>query len=251
MSNTIHNLADDVQAELAHLRQQVDGLMTQSISPTVSALAHRAEDAAHTASHAVNAKADELSATVKAQPLAAIAVAAEIGLPDAPVAAALAGFGGVGRRFQRYGEWPAAQGGTFTLIDDYGHHPVEMRAVLAAARGAFPGRRIVLAFQPHRYTRPRDCFADFVEVIQQADAVLLTEVYAAGESRIEGADAAALLQALHAAGFVQAQLVAEVTDLPQALAEQSRDGDVVIVMGAGSIGAVPAQAVELLKGAQP
>jgi len=183
--------------------------------------------------------------------LAAIAVAAEIGLPDVPVAAALAGFGGVGRRFQRYGEWPAAQGGTFTLIDDYGHHPVEMRAVLAAARGAFPGRRIVLAFQPHRYTRTRDCFADFVEVIQQADAVLLTEVYAAGESRIEGADAAALLQALQAAGFAQAQQVADVKALPRALAEQSRDGDVAIVMGAGSIGAVPAQVVELLKGAQP
>lgn len=173
--------------------------------------------------------------------LAAIAVASELELPDAPVLAALANFGGVGRRFERYGELRAADGGLFTLIDDYGHHPVEMAAVLSAARGAFPDRRLVLVFQPHRYTRTRDCFGDFVRVIAQADAALLTEVYAAGEGVIAGADGAALATA---AG---AQFVADVRALPQAIAQQSRDGDVVIVMGAGSIGAVPAQTVELLK----
>ena len=112
--------------------------------------------------------------------LAAVAVATELELPDAPIVKALAGFTGVGRRFQRYGDVPAAGGGVFTLIDDYGHHPVEMAAVIAAARGAFPGRRLVIAFQPHRYTRTRDCFEDFVKVMGSADAVLLTEVYAAG-----------------------------------------------------------------------
>lgn len=171
--------------------------------------------------------------------LAAIAVAREIELPDAPIAAALAKFGGVGRRFQRWGELPALHGGRYTLIDDYGHHPVEMAAVLSAARGAFPGRRLVLAFQPHRYTRTRDCFADFVAVFKQADVVLLSEVYAAGEAPIAGADAAALAAASGAG------LVGGVDALPQAIAAQARDGDVVIVMGAGSIGGVPARCVAL------
>jgi UDP-N-acetylmuramate--alanine ligase len=183
--------------------------------------------------------------------LAAIAVATELELPDAPIAAALAKFDGVGRRFQRYGELPAANGGRFSLIDDYGHHPVEMAAVLSAARGAFPGQRIVLAFQPHRYTRTRDCFEDFVQVLSRADAVLLTEVYAAGESPIVAADGRALVRALRVAGKVEPLFVEQVGALPQAIAEQARDGDVVIVMGAGSIGAVPAQTVELLKDVQP
>jgi UDP-N-acetylmuramate--alanine ligase len=172
--------------------------------------------------------------------LAAIAVATELELPDAPIAAALAKFSGVGRRFQRYGELPAANGGQFTLIDDYGHHPVEMAAVIAAARGAFPGRRLVLAFQPHRFTRTRDCFADFVRVLGTADAILLTEVYSAGETPIAGADGRAL------AAAADAQFVATVAALPQAIAAAARDGDVVIVMGAGSIGGVAAQTVELL-----
>ncbi|QPF75327.1 UDP-N-acetylmuramate--L-alanine ligase [Roseateles sp. DAIF2] len=179
--------------------------------------------------------------------LAAIAVATELELPDAPIAAALAKFGGVGRRFQRYGELRSADGGTFTLIDDYGHHPVEMAAVLSAARGAFPGRRLVLAFQPHRYTRTRDCFEDFVKVIGGADAVLLTEVYAAGEAPIVAADGRALARALRVAGKVEPLFVEDAAALPQTIAEQARDGDVVIVMGAGSIGAVPAATVELLK----
>jgi len=184
--------------------------------------------------------------------LAAIAVATELELPDAPIKAALEKFGGVGRRFQRHGELRSLDGGRFSLIDDYGHHPVEMAAVLSAARGAFPGRRLVLAFQPHRYTRTRDCFEDFVRVISTADAALLTEVYAAGESPIVAADGRALVRALRVAGKLEPLFVESVTGLPQAIAEQTRDGDVVIVMGAGSIGAVPAQTVELLsKDVQP
>ena len=177
--------------------------------------------------------------------LAAIAVATELELPDAPIVAALAKFSGVGRRFQRWGELGAGQGGQFTLVDDYGHHPVEMAAVVAAARGAFPGRRLVLAFQPHRYTRTRDCFEDFVKVMGQADAVLLTEVYAAGEQPIVAADGRSLARALRVAGKVDPVFVDDVADLPQQIIDFARDGDVVIAMGAGSIGAVPARVAEL------
>ncbi|MFN6993036.1 MAG: UDP-N-acetylmuramate--L-alanine ligase [Aquincola tertiaricarbonis] len=178
--------------------------------------------------------------------LAAVAVATELELPDAPIVSALAAFGGVGRRFQRYGELPASEGGEFTLIDDYGHHPVEMAAVVAAARGAFPGRRLVLAFQPHRYTRTRDCFEDFVKVLGTADAVLLTEVYAAGEQPIVAADGRALARALRVAGQVDPVFVDDINELPATIAKQARAGDVVISMGAGSIGAVPAKVVDLL-----
>ena len=178
--------------------------------------------------------------------LAAIAVATELELPDAPVVKGLAEFNGVGRRFQRYGEQPAADGGTFTLIDDYGHHPVEMAATLAAARGAFPGRRLVLAFQPHRFTRTRDCFEDFVKVIGTADLVLLSEVYAAGEAPIVAADGRALARALRVAGKVDPVFVDDIAEMPQTIVEQARGGDVVISMGAGSIGAVPAQVTEML-----
>ena len=177
--------------------------------------------------------------------LAAIAVATELELPDAPIVAALAKFDGVGRRFQRYGELAAKEGGRFTLIDDYGHHPVEMAAVLAAARGAFPGRRLVLAFQPHRYTRTRDCFEDFVKVMGQADAVLLTEVYAAGESPIVAADGRALVRALRVAGKVDPVFVDDVAELPAEICGFAKDGDVVISMGAGSIGGVPAKVAEM------
>jgi UDP-N-acetylmuramate--alanine ligase len=176
--------------------------------------------------------------------LAAIAVATELELPDAPQVQALAKFSGVGRRFQRYGEVPAHGGGQFTLIDDYGHHPVEMAAVLAAARGAFPARRIVLAFQPHRYTRTRDCFEDFVKVLGTADAVLLTEVYPAGEAPIVAADGRTLARALRVAGRVDPVFVDDIAELPDAIAEQARDGDVVICMGAGSIGGVCTKVVE-------
>ena len=177
--------------------------------------------------------------------LAAIAVATELELPDAPIATALSKFSGVGRRFQRYGELNAAQGGRFTLIDDYGHHPVEMAAVIAAARGAFPGRRLVLAFQPHRFTRTRDCFEDFVKVMGQADAVLLTEVYAAGESPIVAADGRSLARALRVAGKVDPVFVDDVSELPVEINAFARDGDVVISMGAGTIGAVPPKVAEL------
>lgn len=181
--------------------------------------------------------------------LAAIAVAVELNVPDAAVQKALAEFRGVGRRFQRHGDWPAPGGGTFTLIDDYGHHPAEMAATLAAARGAYPGRRLVLAFQPHRYTRTRDCFDDFVRVIGSADAVLLTEVYAAGEDPIVAADGRALARALRVAGQVEPVFVADIAELPRELLARVRGGDVVLCMGAGSIGGVPARVVELLQGA--
>jgi UDP-N-acetylmuramate--alanine ligase len=183
--------------------------------------------------------------------LAAVAVATELELPDAAVLKGLADFRGVDRRFQRYGELPLSEaqgGGSFTLIDDYGHHPVEMAATLAAARGAFPGRRLVLAFQPHRYTRTRDCFEDFVKVIGTADAVLLADVYAAGEAPIVAADGRALARALRVAGKVDPVFVDDIALMPQTLIEHARDGDVVVAMGAGSIGNVPALVRDLLKG---
>jgi UDP-N-acetylmuramate--alanine ligase len=173
--------------------------------------------------------------------LAAIAVATELGLADAAILKALAEFRGVGRRFQVYGEVACAGGGRFTLIDDYGHHPVEMAATLAAARGAFPDRRVVLAFQPHRYTRTRDLFEDFVRVLSSADALLLTDVYSAGESPIIAADGRSLARALRVAGKVEPQFIDDVGALPEAIRRATRDGDVVITMGAGSIGNVPAQ----------
>ncbi len=179
--------------------------------------------------------------------LATIAVAVELNVPDEALLRALAGFKGVGRRFQRYGNVRTADGqGRFTVIDDYGHHPVEMAATLAAARGAFPGRRLVLAFQPHRYSRTRDCFEDFVKVIGQGcDAVLLAEVYAAGEAPIVAADGRSLVRALRVAGKVEPVFVDNIEDMPQAIVSNANDGDVVICMGAGSIGGVPAKVVEL------
>ena len=177
--------------------------------------------------------------------LAAIGVAVELDLPDAAVVKALAEFRGVGRRFQHFGDAALAGGGRCTLIDDYGHHPVEMAATLSAARGAFPGRRLVLAFQPHRYSRTRDCFEDFVKVIGQADAVLLTEVYAAGEMPIVAADGRALMRALRMAGKVEPLFVEEIDDLPQAIVDNARDGDVVLCMGAGSIGQVAGRVIEM------
>ncbi|NMG47341.1 UDP-N-acetylmuramate--L-alanine ligase [Azoarcus communis] len=171
--------------------------------------------------------------------LAAIAVATEVQVPDESIIKALSEFRGVGRRFQRYGEVALPSGGSFTLIDDYGHHPVEMAATLAAARGAFPGRRLVLAFQPHRFTRTRDCFEDFVKVLNTVDALLLAEVYAAGEAPIVAADGRALARALRVSGKIEPVFIEDVADMPQAILGGARDGDVVITMGAGSIGAVP------------
>ncbi|MEW5771014.1 MAG: UDP-N-acetylmuramate--L-alanine ligase [Pseudomonadota bacterium] len=173
--------------------------------------------------------------------LAAIAIAWELGIPDGAVQRALASFHGVGRRFQRYGEVTLPDGRRYTLVDDYGHHPVEMQATLLAARGAFPGRRLVLAFQPHRYTRTRDLFEDFVRVLGLADAVLLTEVYAASEAPIVAADGRSLARALRVAGKVEPLFVEDVNALPEAIAGFVQDGDVVLTMGAGSIGQIPAR----------
>jgi UDP-N-acetylmuramate--alanine ligase len=171
--------------------------------------------------------------------LASIAVATEVGVSDADIIKALAEFKGVGRRFQRYGEISIPSGGAFTLIDDYGHHPTEMAATLAAARGAFPGRRLLLAFQPHRFSRTRDCFEDFVKVLSGVDALVLAEVYAAGELPIVAADGRALARALRVAGKVEPIFVEQIADMPQAILNSVREGDVVLTMGAGSIGAIP------------
>lgn len=173
--------------------------------------------------------------------LAAISVATELGVDDAAIVKALAQFGGVGRRFTQIGDFEAKSGGKFSVIDDYGHHPVEMAATLAAARGAWPERRIVLAFQPHRYTRTRDCFEDFVKVLSSADAVLLTEVYAAGEPALVAADGRALARGVRVAGKVEPVFIEDVAAMPGAIRDFAQAGDVVIVMGAGSISKVPEQ----------
>jgi len=173
--------------------------------------------------------------------LAAIAVGREAQVPDAAIARALAEFRGVGRRFHRHGEIALDAGGAFTLIDDYGHHPVEMEATLDAARESFPGRRLVLAFQPHRYSRTRDLFEDFVRVLSSTDALLLAEVYPAGEQPIVAADGRALARAVRVAGKVEPVFVEDIGEMPDAIRTLARDGDVILTMGAGSIGTVPAQ----------
>ncbi|MBI2509022.1 MAG: UDP-N-acetylmuramate--L-alanine ligase, partial [Betaproteobacteria bacterium] len=176
--------------------------------------------------------------------LAAVAVGMEVGVSDARIVKALAEFKGVARRFQSHGQVRLPAGGSATLVDDYGHHPAEMAATLAAARGAFPGRRLLLAFQPHRYTRTRDCFDDFVKVLATADALVLTEVYPAGEAPIPGADSGALARALRPLAKFDPALVQTVAELPAAILAAARDGDVVLTMGAGSIGNVPAALVK-------
>lgn len=173
--------------------------------------------------------------------LSAIAIGLECGTSVEAIQQGLAEFAGVGRRFQRYGEVPAKDGGSFTLVDDYGHHPVEMAATLAAVRGAFPDKRLVLAFQPHRYTRTRDLFEDFVKVLSSVDALLLSEVYAAGEAPIVAADGRALARAVRVLGKVEPVFVEDIVEMQQTIFDQARDGDVVVTMGAGSIGAVPAK----------
>ena len=184
--------------------------------------------------------------------LAAIAVCNEVGVKDAAIINALANFRGVDRRFQRYGEIKliseeADGNGSFTLVDDYGHHPVEMAATIAAARGAFPGRRLVLVFQPHRYSRTRDLFEDFVKVLSTTDVLLLTEVYPAGEAPIVAADSKSLARALRVLGKVEPIFVETVDELPAAIQGVARKNDVVLVMGAGSVGGV---APDLVKGSE-
>ncbi|MNJ98753.1 UDP-N-acetylmuramate--L-alanine ligase [compost metagenome] len=177
---------------------------------------------------------------------AAIAIARELGVADHATQKALTEFNGVGRRFTRYGEisLPAVNdkpAGTFALVDDYGHHPVETAATIAAARGAYPGRRLVLAFQPHRYTRTRDLFEDFVKVLSTTDMLVLAEVYAAGEQPIVAADGRTLAHALRVAGKVDPVFVEKIADMPATIMNIIKDGDVVITMGAGSISGVPAK----------
>ncbi len=171
--------------------------------------------------------------------LAAVAVGVELGVPDESIAHALSEFRGVGRRFQNYGEIPIAGGGSYTLIDDYGHHPAEMAATIAAARGAFPGRRLVLAFQPHRYTRTRDLFEDFVKVLALVDVLFLTEVYPAGEAPIVAADGRSLARSVRLLGRVEPIFLETPGEIVRAMESVVRDGDVVLVMGAGSIGGIP------------
>lgn len=170
--------------------------------------------------------------------LAAIAVGLEVGVTDDAIVSALGEFEGVGRRFQRYGEISLAGSGTFTLIDDYGHHPIEILATVNAVRGAFPGRRLLLAFQPHRYTRTRDLFEDFIKVLSGVDVLLLAEVYAAGEAPIVAADGRALAHALRVAGQSKVLFVEQIQDMPQAILNMAQAGDVIVTMGAGSIGGV-------------
>jgi UDP-N-acetylmuramate--alanine ligase len=174
----------------------------------------------------------------------AVAIAREIGIEDSATQAGLAGFAGVGRRFTRYGE-TAIQGdrakGSFALVDDFGHHPVETEVTLAAARAAYPGRRLVLAFQPHRYSRTRDLFEDFARVLSSVDVLVLADVYAAGEQPIVAADGRSLAHAIRARGKVEPVFVENIADMPETIMNVVRDGDVVLTMGAGSISGVPAK----------
>lgn len=179
--------------------------------------------------------------------LAAIGVALEVGASVEAVQQGLLGFEGVGRRFQKYGEIQLPHGGTALLVDDYGHHPVEMAATLSAARGAYADRRLVLAFQPHRYTRTRDLFEDFTKVLNTVDALVLTEVYAAGEEPIAAADSRALARAIRVLGKLEPIYCESVAELPAMLLNVLQDGDVVLNMGAGSINKVPQALVELTK----
>ena len=169
----------------------------------------------------------------------AIAIAREIGIPDSATQQGLADFTGVGRRFTRYGEVAIPGGGSFALVDDFGHHPVETEVTLAAARAAYPGRRLVLAFQPHRYTRTRDLFEDFVKVLSKPDVLLLADVYPAGEQPIVAADGRALAHALRVSGDIEPIFVEAIADMPAAVMKVVQDGDVVITMGAGSISGIP------------
>jgi UDP-N-acetylmuramate--alanine ligase len=169
--------------------------------------------------------------------LAAIAVATELGIDDAAIRRALEHFQGIDRRMQLIGELPIA-GSSLTLVDDYGHHPTELAATLEALRQAYAGRRIVLAFQPHRYTRTRDLLDDFAAVLSTVDVLLVTEVYAAGETPIEGADGRAICRAIRSRGKIEPIFVGEPEEIATVLADVARPGDLVVTMGAGHIGAI-------------
>ncbi len=177
--------------------------------------------------------------------LAAITVAHSLGVDDKSIQNGLLSFQGIGRRMQQYGEIKTAKGNVL-LVDDYGHHPTEIAATLEAARTGWPHRRLVIAFQPHRYTRTRDLFEDFSRVLSDTDTLLLTEVYSAGEAHIAGADGRALCAAIRARGRVNPVFVEDIQELPQALLDILQDGDVLLTLGAGSIGALAAQLPEVL-----
>jgi UDP-N-acetylmuramate--alanine ligase len=179
--------------------------------------------------------------------LAAIAVALELEINQTSIQKALAQFKGVDRRFQKYGEFTTSDGSTFTLVDDYGHHPVEMKATIEAARGAYPGRRLVLAFQPHRYSRTRDCFEDFIKVMASVDAILLSEVYAAGEAKIVGADSRSLCRAIRLNCKIEPIFVDDIQNMAQEILDIIENEDVVLCMGAGSISGTPKNIISLLK----
>jgi len=168
--------------------------------------------------------------------LAAAAVAWQLGIPAEAIATALEKFQGIGRRFNLLAQLTTAQGATVQLVDDYGHHPKELAAVFAAARGGWPDRRLVVAFQPHRYSRTRDLFDDFAGVLSDVDALVLTEVYPAGEAPIAGADARALARAIRARGRIDPVVVNGAQDLRAVLPDVLRDGDLLLMMGAGDIG---------------
>jgi len=176
---------------------------------------------------------------------AAIAIARELDVADAHIQKALQEFTGVGRRFTKYGKLPLPSGGSFSLVDDYGHHPVETAATIAAARGAFPGQRLVLACQPHRYTRTRDLFEDFVKVLSSVDVLVLADVYPAGEQPIPAADGRSLAHALRVVGKTELVFVEDIAEMPETLLKMANDGDIVMTMGAGSIANVPAQLQQL------
>jgi UDP-N-acetylmuramate--alanine ligase len=179
--------------------------------------------------------------------LAAIAVALELEIDLVSIQKALAQFRGVDRRFQNYGDLTLADGSVFTLVDDYGHHPVEMKATIEAARGAYPGRRLVLAFQPHRYSRTRDCFEDFIKVMSSVDAILISEVYAAGEAKIVGADSRSLCRAIRLHSKIEPIFVDDIQNMAAEILDIAKDGDVVLCMGAGSIGATPKNIVSTVQ----
>ena len=182
--------------------------------------------------------------------LAAMAVAHELGVPDEAVLRGLLGFQGIGRRFQMYGEI-AAPGGRIMMIDDYGHHPREIQAVIQAIRDGWPGRRLVLVFQPHRYTRTRDLFEDFSAVLSEPDELLMLEVYAAGEEPIPGIDARTLCRAIRARGRLEPVFVQDGAELARVLRATLVEGDILLVMGAGDIGALAGRLSEQLSAGRP
>ena len=173
--------------------------------------------------------------------LAAVAVAMELEIGDDALLRALLNFKGVGRRFQRYGELPSRDGGQFSVIDDYGHHPRELAAVFAAARGGWPSQRLVVAFQPHRYSRTRDQFDAFAAVLSEVDALVLSEVYPAGEAPIPGADSRSLARAIRARGRSEPVVVGNAAELAHVLPDVLQDGDLLLMMGAGDIGYIAQQ----------